>query len=364
MLGARTHVGLTVSRTRALLLVAYFALAWSLLTYFRVSLGVDVLIFVLLGAAVIVGRVRLFVRDWGAFLLVLVLWQHTQLIAKWGAFPLHMRDLISIDRAIAAPFLHGQLPQEWLQQHLYHPGYTTRTHYHDGYWRNHVYYHHPYWDHVNHPVQLQWYDVMSCLTYTMHFPLPLIVGFVLWVRNRALFGHFATAFLTLAAIAFVIYVVYPAVPPWMASRRTYNGQTFAAIPELHKIYDDFNYHVARILGQQGKVLVKVDYNKTAAMPSLHAAFPLLSALYLRKSIGRWGWLMLGYGGMMWFAVVYMAEHWIVDIVVGLVCTVMAYTIVERVAPCVARWAAARRMVPARESVEAAELHGQAEPDWQ
>jgi hypothetical protein len=136
---------------------------------------------------------------------VLILWQQTELIAKWANFPLHMRELIGIDRAIAAPFVHGQLPQEWLQQHVYHP------------------------------LQLQWYDIMSSVTYALHFPLPLVVGFALWVRGRALFGRFATAFLTLAAIAFVIYIMHPAVPPWMASRHTYDGHTFAAIPPLHKI---------------------------------------------------------------------------------------------------------------------------------
>jgi membrane-associated phospholipid phosphatase len=67
------------------------------------------------------------------------------------------------------------------------------------------------------------------------------------------------------------------------------------------------------------------------MPSLHAAFPLLSALYLRKSIGRRGWLMLGYGGIMWFAAVYLTEHWIIDVVAGLACTVIAYAAVESVA---------------------------------
>ena len=40
------------------------------------------------------------------------------------------------------------------------------------------------------------------------------------------------------------------------------------------------------------------------MPSLHAAFPVLSALYLCKTFGRWGLLMLGYAAVVWFAVVY------------------------------------------------------------
>ena len=74
------------------------------------------------------------------------------------------------------------------------------------------------------------------------------------------------------------------------------------------------------------------------MPSLHAAFPLLSALYLRKSLGRWGLLMLGYGGIMWFAVVYLAEHWVVDVLAGLICAVLAYVLVEQAS----RYVATRR----------------------
>jgi membrane-associated phospholipid phosphatase len=52
---------------------------------------------------------------------------------------------------------------------------------------------------------------------------------------------------------------------------------------------------------------------------------------LRKSIGRWGWLLLIYAGAMWFAVVYMGEHWVSDVLVGILCAIVAYVGVERVA---------------------------------
>jgi hypothetical protein len=115
------------------------------------------------------------------------------------------------------------------------------------------------------------------------------------------------------------------------------------------------------VGQHGKSLLKVQYNRTAAMPSLHAAFPLLSALYLRKSIGRRGWLMLGYGGIMWFAAVYLAEHWIIGVVAGLACTIIAYAAVESVATYLAGRRAETRMAPRSVPVEAPEPRVRPEP---
>jgi membrane-associated phospholipid phosphatase len=75
---------------------------------------------------------------------------------------------------------------------------------------------------------------------------------------------------------------------------------------------------------------------------------LLSALYLRKTLGNWGLLMLGYALLVWFAVVYMAEHWMIDVVAGLGCAVVSYALVEGVAWA---WAAQARR---KESTNAAE----------
>ncbi len=304
MLDKRTRAILPRVPTRLLLVAIYFAVVVPALMYFNVGLVPDVLILVLLGAAVVVGQARLFVRDWGVFLLVVLVWQQTGPVARWANFPIHLRELVAADRWIMQPFLHGALPQVWLQRHLYHYG------------------------------GWQWYDIVCVVVYGLHFPEPLIVGFVIWMRDRALFRRFAVAFLTLAGIAFIIYILYPAAPPWMAGDRFHR-----AIPHLHNIFDDFNYHVLTLgLGHHYTYVINVDYNKTAAMPSLHAAFPLLSALYLRKTFGRWGLVLLGYGAVVWFAVVYMAEHWIVDVFAGLLCTALAYALVEGVA----RSLAARR----------------------
>lgn len=338
MSDTRARAGFTIARTRVALVLAYFVVAAAALMYLHVGLVPDVLTPVLLGAAVVAGQPWLFIRDWGVFLLVLVLWQQTGVVAQWAGFPLHMQELIAADRFLTWPLLHGQLPQEWLQQHLFHDVWV-RTQYHPaGWWKGH-HYAHAWWGHKRLPPHWQWYDIGSAVLYGLHFPEPLAVGFIIWLRDRALFRRFAAAFLTLAALAFVIYIVYPAVPPWMASYQTFQGRHYAAIaPPLHKIFNDFNDYIQQqAFGHRYVSLLDVKYNLTAAMPSLHAAFPVLSALYLYKACGRWGLLMLVYAAAMWFAVVYLGEHWVIDVLVGLVCAVVAFLAVEGTA----RWWAAR-----------------------
>lgn len=299
-----------------MLVALYLAAILPALMLLHFGLTPDLLVFVMLGAAVVVGQIRLFVRDWGVFLLVLILWQQTGPVAKWAGFPLHMKQLVNADRWLMQPFLHGMVPQVWLQQHLYHAG------------------------------QWQWYDIMSSLVYALHFPEPLLVGFAIWLRSRALFRRFAAAFLVVAGLGFIVYIVFPAVPPWMASQR------YGVISHVVKIFNAFNDAILqRQFGHKYQQVLQVQYNLTAAMPSLHAALPVLSALYLNKTFGRWGLLMLAYAAVVWFAVVYMAEHWIVDVLAGLALAVVAYAIVEGTVALLKAWR--RRQVAVQEAADAA-----------
>ncbi len=60
------------------------------------------------------------------------------------------------------------------------------------------------------------------------------------------------------------------------------------------------------------------------MPSLHAAYPFLAFLFARRFFGRVGWLMLLYSACVWFAIVYIADHYVVDILAGLAYAAAAY----------------------------------------
>jgi membrane-associated phospholipid phosphatase len=57
-------------------------------------------------------------------------------------------------------------------------------------------------------------------------------------------------------------------------------------------------------------------NPYAAVPSLHTAYSLLTFVFALAWLGRMGWAFVGYPLVMWFTIVYFADHYVADIVVG------------------------------------------------
>jgi membrane-associated phospholipid phosphatase len=73
-------------------------------------------------------------------------------------------------------------------------------------------------------------------------------------------------------------------------------------------------------------------NQVAAVPSLHAAYTLLIALTLWPFAPRWGRVLLAlYPWAMAFALVYTAEHYFSDILLGWIYCVIGYLVVNKVA---------------------------------
>jgi len=57
-------------------------------------------------------------------------------------------------------------------------------------------------------------------------------------------------------------------------------------------------------------------NPVAAFPSLHAAFPFVSFLALRAVFPRAAWFAFGWCVLVWWSVVYLGEHYAVDVFGG------------------------------------------------
>jgi membrane-associated phospholipid phosphatase len=70
-------------------------------------------------------------------------------------------------------------------------------------------------------------------------------------------------------------------------------------------------------------------NDNAAMPSLHAAFPVLAWLFLRRRHVVAARFVAAYTLAVWFAIVYLGHHYIVDILGGVAFAVGAYVLVAR-----------------------------------
>jgi len=172
-----------------------------------------------------------------------------------------------------------------------------------------------------HPADPSWYDYACLAVYTSHFLAAIVVGALVYFRARARFVRYAFTFLVCSLAGFATYVIYPAIPPWLASRR-------GALPPTVRVPDVLWNHIgvdflAKVFSGNPKYS-----NPVGALPSLHAAYPLLFLLLFWTVAGpRWRIVLVGYAAAMAFVLVYFAEHYVFDEVVGWAYAVVAFLVV-------------------------------------
>lgn len=305
--------------------------------YLNMRLTVEWVAIILFGAAILSGRAMLFLKDWGVFIAVLLAWQLASPLATRFSFPWHLRELISADKLM----FFGTVPTVWLQQHLYHPGH------------------------------IEAWDVFATIMYMLHFLAPLLAGFALWMTNRDLFGKFALTFVVVAVAGFATYILYPAVPPWMAADRLvhFNGQyvepwgwvngRWVELPNKGHVYlpgvqNLFNKIASHWYNPYHGTIIfpflHLHYDNVAAIPSEHAAYPLLFFLFLRRQFGGWAYLSLIYIAGLLFSITYLGQHYVVDAVVGFAYALAGYVLVMHAVPAFVAWR--RRQTPETVAVPA------------
>ena len=160
----------------------------------------------------------------------------------------------------------------------------------------------------------RWYDLFFTTVYATHFLTGLTIAAVLWVRRRAEWIRWMRRYLVINFGALAIYIVYPMAPPWMASEE---GRLDADVTRITaRGWHDIG------LGRVDLILQGVG-NPVAAMPSLHAGITFLVALYgIQRLRTRWRWLLALYPLAMSTALVYYAEHYVIDILAGALLAVL------------------------------------------
>lgn len=269
-------------RPRAILVgsVVYLALIFGVMLWRGISIEPEWVVLALLVIAIAMGRGRSFVFDWAPFLLLFFAYEAMRGFAAKTGFAPH--DFSGLERAVFG----GTIPTLLLQHAFYRPGVVS--------------------------VQ----DVVAMFFYFMHFPLPIVVGFVFWTNSREHFRRFIAALLVMCFVAFATYLFWPSAPPWYQLHDVVkiNDRTVKAL------WDD-QYFVSQIYHS-------FNPNQFAAFPSLHAAFPALAAVY------AWSrYRLLAIGLVVWTAcvlasIVYLGEHYVVDALAGFVYVAGAAVAVE------------------------------------
>jgi len=276
-----------VRRPRVLLVgsVIYLALIFGVMLWQGISIEPEWVLLVLLVIAVALGRGRTFITDWTPFLLLFLAYEAMRGYASKTNFAPH--DLSGMERWLFA----GTIPTLTLQHAFYHAGV----------------------------VGLQ--DIAAMIFYFMHFVLPIVVGFVFWVTDREYYWRFIAALLLMCFLAFVTYLFWPSAPPW------YQLHDALGNPAVVKINDQ-TVHSLWGFTAVTPLYHSFNPNKFAAFPSLHAAFPMLAAVYAWQR-----YRLLAVGLALWSAavmvsIVYLGEHYVVDVLVAIPYVAAATIIVE------------------------------------
>src|SRR5205809_7769059 len=277
-------------RPRLLLIgsVVYLALIFGVMLWQGVSIEPEWVALVLLVIAVALGRGRTFIADWGPFLLLFFAYEAMRGFAAKTGFAPH--DLSGLEQVAFS----GMLPTLTLQ----HAFYRVET------------------------VSPQ--DVIAMFFYFMHFPMPIVVGFVFWLRSRDHFHHFIGALLLMAFLSFVTYLFWPSAPPWYQFQE---GQV-ASSQVVHKI---LNETVDKFWGSNYIVTplyTHLNPNQFAAFPSLHAAFPALAAVYARNRFRVLAIGLVAWTTAVLLSIVYLGEHYVVDAIDGFLYVAVATVLVE------------------------------------
>jgi PAP2 superfamily len=160
----------------------------------------------------------------------------------------------------------------------------------------------------------RWWDFGAWVVYQSHFVVPLLVAAVLWGVRHHLARRYVLGLAALSWMALLTYWLYPAQPPWMVARDGLIGDLDRIVPQVWR--EVGIERAERVFETSRNANANRFANPVAALPSLHAAFPMLIAAFLWGT-RRWLDVLLAtYALAMATTLVYTGEHFTFDILLG------------------------------------------------
>ncbi|MEO7530904.1 MAG: phosphatase PAP2 family protein [Sediminibacterium sp.] len=160
-----------------------------------------------------------------------------------------------------------------------------------------------------------WLDALTGDFYLCWVPVPLGFAAYLFFKKREVFAHFALTFLLVNLIGFVVYYAYPAAPPWYVQQNGFDflpltpGNT-GGLDRFDTLFNTNTFHS----------LYAKSSNVFAAMPSLHASYPLIVLFYsIKNNLGKINLFFAVIMTGIWFSAVYNSHHYVLDVLAGIAC---------------------------------------------
>jgi len=276
----------------------YLALSVLFFVWFGLVVGIqknNLILFLALSLLFFLNKsTRKFLYCFSPFILFVLLYDSLRILHDLNLFTIHTSELYEIDKAMFG-IEHGG---KRLSLNEYLINFRTPT-----------------------------LDFLSGAFYLSWIPFPILFGIYMFLKKKyKLVFNFWLCFLITNLIGFLGYIFYPAAPPWY--------------------YFEYGSEVLKeTLGQPaglawfdqivGYPVFKNLYSESAnvfgAIPSLHAAYPMILSYYSFKNKSTYlSFVFLISMIGIWFAAIYTSHHYMIDVLLGILCGLLGIVLSELV----------------------------------
>ncbi len=227
-------------------------------------------------------------RWWFAYVAGIFVYTLLRSYADETAIPIQTSYVIDVDHWL----FFGTDPVVWLQERLFSPGRVTPL------------------------------DFAAVEVHWSFFIAPHALAVLVFIWRRDLFARYALLVVGTMYAGLILFFLLPTTPPWLAARA-------GLLPEGFRIMD---FVGGRVNGDTYRNLsVSLgEPNSVAAMPSIHMAVTFAMYLWSRDHAPKLAPWLLFYSLIMAFSLVYLAEHYVLDLAVGVIVAYGCHWLVNRV----------------------------------
>ncbi|NOY57470.1 MAG: inositol phosphorylceramide synthase [Calditrichaeota bacterium] len=249
------------------------------------------------------GRMKAFVIDWSPWIVFWISYDMMRGVADNLRGTINVVFPYKLELAIFGRFFHGIVPAFYFQD-------LQQA--------------------INGSIIKDILDASGGLFYTLHFGLPILLGWVLWhtTDDRKMFYTFVWTMTLLNFSALATFILYPAAPPWYVL-----SYGFGQPPHTNfwGLGAGSLINVDKMIGVNFFQTLWGGFNPNhfAAIPSLHGSYPISVAFFTYKKFRRLPGLLVLYPLGVWFSAVYLNQHYIVDLIIGLGYLTTAYLIADK-----------------------------------
>jgi membrane-associated phospholipid phosphatase len=157
---------------------------------------------------------------------------------------------------------------------------------------------------------------VSTIFYGLHVFLIAVALGLFWLKDKVVYRCYMYSMVITSYLALLTFIIIPTAPPW------YVGAARNLLVAGNRMLPSTFQSVQT-------VLLSGESDIFAAFPSLHAAYATLFSVFMFKLGKKYGLVSLPIAFGVYFSIIYLGQHYLVDLLGGIAYAMLSVYIVEK-----------------------------------